>query len=105
MAQPDDVRASLLRGDSRDGCARRKVADRVHDVVGREAEEFIPEGAPVEVNPGKVRVVRSRESTFERLANVERLLTQAMTGEGGLGSCDDDVRIALDEVRVLLGVE
>lgn len=112
MTDPAEVRASLLRGDSRDGCARRKVADHVREVVehacdqvalaalavgspqlphtqqaaaraasavvlasdlrapetygpfdliGRETEERIPAGAPMEVNPetGKVRVARS----------------------------------------------
>jgi hypothetical protein len=36
------------------------------NVVGREAEEFIPEGSPIEVNPetGKVRVVRDYTPHF-----------------------------------------
>lgn len=33
MGQREDVRASLLMGDSRDGCARRKVADDVKRAV------------------------------------------------------------------------
>jgi hypothetical protein len=33
MGQREDVAASLMRGDSRDGCARRKVADQVREAV------------------------------------------------------------------------
>lgn len=33
MATPDEVRASLLRGESRDGTARRKVADQVRQTI------------------------------------------------------------------------
>jgi hypothetical protein len=39
MGQREDVAASLMRGDSRDGCARRKLADQVREVVEHGAHQ------------------------------------------------------------------
>lgn len=109
-------------------------------VLGREVEEDIPEGAPMEVNPatGKVRVARtsrpmvivaaarrwlknapehynvdqadsclddladSLQGWRARLANVERLLAEALGATAGF---DQRVSQALAEVRSMLDGE
>jgi hypothetical protein len=132
MTDPAEVRASLLRGDSRDGCARRLAVltdapDRCEAFGGirtTPAEDFAEAMKAAEADDAartcptcgydcspadhaEVDGQKSRASTFERLANVERLLAEAM-GEGrtqtSVAAADDgEVAEALAIVRALLG--
>lgn len=146
MGQREDVMASLVRGDSRDGLARRRVADKVKavtvDGASRVANTALVESvhstnpeairralgelgtaasavvlasdlrAPAETRAefvgrltGDVRAGRAkfaalgeaRQGWRNRLANVERLLTEALER-----TASTRVDEALTEVRAML---
>lgn len=138
MGQREDVMASLVRGDSRDGVARRRLADEVKlavvhaacnaGVAAALAAPMVAQGKREEARaevldsireagtaasavvlasdlrapangsePSLARLGEARQGWRARLANVERLLVDALDRTGSTG-----VDEALTEVRAML---
>jgi hypothetical protein len=147
MATPDEVRASLLAsGDhGRDGCARRKLADRVRETVetglksvqtshadvataasavvlasglrapAETRAEFVDrltenvkagilavEGQPPPDGHLAFGVSPNRQGWRARLANVERLLGEAMNATGTSSLTHKKVAEAAAEIRAMI---